>query len=223
MKIALRAVLASLVLAAVASPAAAQTEQIKFTSGGSTTWSGYSVGTYQAQVMSQPGSPTIDVYCVDYQHTVSVGQVWNATYSNVMGDLSNTRAGVQFGESTARTMYQQAAYLTTFYGSASTGETAAINSAIWNIFYTGAPDKVDGSGTSTSAYWLTQATSNYATSGLDYRTFAVITDVNFANGGAQELLTTVTATPEPSTYLMMASGLMGLAGFGYRRRRSQES
>ncbi len=220
MKIAFRALLASLVLAAVASPAAAQTETIKFTSGGSTTWSGYNVGPYQAQVLSQPGSPTIDVFCVDYQHTVSVGQVWNATYSNVMGDLSNTRAGLAFGETAARSMYQQAAYLTTFYASASADQTKGINSAIWNIFYSGAPDKTTGS---TSAFWLGEASANYLTAGVDYRTFAVVTDVNFQQGGRQEFLTTVTATPEPSTYLMMASGLMGLAGFGYRRRRSQES
>lgn len=222
MKIAYRAVLAGLVLAVAASPVIAQTETIKFTSGGSTTWNGYNVGPYQAQVLSQPGSPTIDVYCVDFQHTVSAGQVWDATYSNVMGDLSNTRAGALYGTDDARIMYQQAAYLTTFYAGASTGETGAINSAIWNIFFAGAPDK-GGSGVNSSSYWLGQASANYLTSGIDYSTFAVVTDVNFANGGRQEFLTRVTATPEPSTYLMMASGLMGLAGLGYRRRRSQES
>lgn len=222
MKTAFRAVLAGLVLAAVASPAAAQTETIKLTSTGSKTWNGYYVGPYQAQVISQPGSPTIDIYCVDFQHTVSVGQQWDATYSNVMGDLSNTRAGLAYGETKARTMYQQAAYLTTFYATANSSQTGAINSAIWNIFYTGAPDK-GGSGANSSSYWLTQAQNNYATAGIDYRTFAVVTDVKFELGGKQEFLTTVTATPEPSTYLMMASGLIGLAGLGYRRRRSEQS
>lgn len=222
MKATFRAVLAGLLLAVAAAPAAAQTETLKFTSGGPISWAGYKVGTYQAQVVSQPGSPTIDVFCVDYQHTVSVGQQWNVTYSNVMGDLSNTRAGVTYGETAARTMYQQAAYLTTFYATANSSQTGAINSAIWNIFYAGAPDK-GGSGSSSSAYWLTQAANNYNTAGIDYSTYAVLTDVNFKKGGRQEFLTTVTATPEPSTYLMMATGLMGLAGFGYRRRRSQES
>ena len=220
MKVVFRTLLAALVLAVAAVPAAAQTETLKFTNAGSTTWNGVYVGPYQAKVLSEPGQPTIDVFCVDYQHHVSMNQVWDATFSNVMGDLGNTRAGLTYGQAAAREMYQQAAFLTTMYAS-NPANTAAINSAIWNIFNSASPDK-SGTGVTSSAYWATYAANNYATAGLDYHTFAVVTDVNFRQGGTQEFLTNVTATPEPSTYLLMASGLAGLAGVGYRRRRSRQ-
>jgi hypothetical protein len=220
-------VLSAAALALVAVPASAQqVEQLKLTNGGGVTWdwpgSGAgTVGPYQAQVMSVPGQPTIDVFCVDFQHTVSVGQTWNALYSNVMGDLSQTRAGVQFGEATARTMYQQAAFLTTRFAGASADEQRGIQSAIWNIFHGGAPDHAQASA------WRTLAESDYLTAGLDYSTFAVLTDTRFTDSldptrGTQELLTGVppTVVPEPSTYLLMSTGLVAIAGIARRRRRT---
>lgn len=100
--------------------------------------------------------------------------------------------------------------------------TAAINSAIWNIFKDASPDK-GGVGTASSSYWLTYEADDYSTSSLDHRTFAVVTDVDFRPGGTEEFLTTVTATPEPSAYFTMTSGLIGLDGLAYRRRRSSPS
>lgn len=224
MKTALRAAALTLVLAASSAPAIAQSSTLQFTNSGSVTWNGVYVGPYEGKVLSEPGQPTIDLFCVDYQHTIASNQIWNATFSNVMGDLSATRAGQLYGEAIARTMYQKAAFLTTMYASAPTSQYAAINSAIWNIFDSSSPDK-SGSGMNSSSYWLTYAGDNYLTSGIDYSGFAVVTDVKVkgGKGGVQEFLTTtVTATPEPSTYLLMASGLAGLAGLSHRRRRARQ-
>jgi hypothetical protein len=226
---ALRPFLAGLAfLAAAASPALAQQETLKFNNGGSVYWdypgSGAAyVGPYSAKVLSEPGQPTIDVYCVDFEHSISNGHQWDALYSNVMGDLSQTRAGVEFGQATARTMYQQAAFLTTQYdGNAE--RTRAIQAAIWDIFYTGAPNHANMN------YWRTFAQNNYLTAGIDYSTFAVLTDMKFVNTdnplkGTQEFLTSVpsTVTPEPGTYLLMATGLAGVAGIVRRRRKSIEA
>ena len=221
----LRALVAGLAVALLASPAAAQDpQQLQHTGTGSITWDwpgagAGRVGPYQARILSEPGQPTIDVYCVDFQHTISSGQVWNATFSNVMGDLSNTRAGAVFGETTARTMYQQAAWLTTQYDG-SRERTIAIQSAIWNIFNGSSPDYGYASG-----LWQWKASQYYASSGLDYSQFSVVTDVGFRNGGTQEFLTPytpLTVTPEPGTYLLMASGLAGLGIFARRRRRQSQ-
>lgn len=215
MKALLRPVVAGLVLlAAAASPALAQT-QVTLTGTGSINHGGVRVGAYQARLGSDPTTPSVDVFCVDYAHTVSLGQTWTANMTNLMsGDLSATRGG-----DASLAKYQQMAWLTTKFDGASTADTRAIHTAIWNIMTPGTPAMFAG-----ATNWYNQAMSNYLTSGLDYSTFAVVTDVNFRNGGRQEFLTRVptTVTPEPGTYLLMASGLVGVAGIVRRRRRDQQ-
>ena len=209
---ALRPLVAGLaLLAAAASPALAQID-VKLTGTGSVSHNGVRVGAYQARLGSDPTAPSVDIFCVDYAHTVSVGQTWSANMTNLMsGNLGNTRGG-----DAALAKYQQMAWLTTQFEGASATDTRAIHTAIWNIMTPGSPAMFAG-----ATNWLNQAAANYLTSGLDYSTFAVITDVNFRNGGRQEFLTRVptTVTPEPGTYLLMATGLVGVAGIVRRRRR----
>ena len=144
---------------------------------------------------------------------------WRATCWVIVLPPATCLLPVVATSQTARSMYQQAAFLTTLYAGASVEQTRGIQSAIWDIFYTGAPDHAQ------TGYWRTYAAANYLTADIDYRGFAVVTDVNFRSGGKQEFLTTVDVpptvniTPEPSTYLLMASGLLGLAGVAHRRRR----
>lgn len=228
----LRSALLTLAFAAVASPALAQQETLKFTNSGSVTWNGVYVGPYQAQVTSAPGQPTIDIFCVDYAHEVSNGQTWNATFSNVMGDLSDTRLGAVLPEAQARAMYQQAAWLTNLYQYADGQQTKVIQTAIWQIMtpsFAGSVTASIGGFSFTTENLVDIAQTNYDktlswgghTLDVDYSRYAVVTDVNFKAGGTQEFLTTFTPTPEPSTWLLMATGLASVGLFARRRKQQQ--
>jgi hypothetical protein len=198
-----RRLLMAVALAAVAQPAAAQpTEQLKFTSPGTVTGFGYYVGPYQGIVQSQPGTPTIDLFCVDFLHRISKGQVWTAYFSVLSGSLAKTRGG-----DPAYDLYLRSAWLISQYGVSSPTEWKNIQATIWNLFAGSAPDP-------TTSHWLTQANANYQSVNPNY--WYVVTDVNAQNANsAQEFMTYV--TPEPSTYLLLVTGLCFL-GFLYMRR-----
>lgn len=202
----LRPLVAALALVLAASPAAAQ-ETLQFTNPGTVTWNGVYVGPYQAQILSDPTRPTIDIYCVDFAHAVTRNQVWTAHFTPLTHDLSDTRGG-----NAARELYKQAAWLTTQFND-NANRTKAIQSAIWNLFLGSAPDHAN------AGYWLAEAATNYTEHGDDYYSrFSVVTDVNMAERtSAQEFITST--VPEPSTYLMMASGLLALVGVARNRRR----
>jgi len=228
MKLKLKAAALTLALAAVATPALAQTTgTIKFTEGGSVNYtppghSATTIGPYEAQVISDPGQPTIDVFCVDFAHTVTVGDTYGVTFSSLTGDLSATRAILNgASQEAARQMYQKAAYLSTLFAGASNSDYDAISTAMWKIFDSSVPV---ASSANNWTYYSNLANANYLDAGIDYSMYSVITDLGAANGGHQELigLYSTTVTPEPATYLLMASGLAGLAGLSYRRRRARQ-
>lgn len=86
-------------------------------------WGGVYLGPYTGQLMSDPTTPTFTMYCVDYDHEVSVGQTWTINESKLGGgDLSQTRLG-----NTGLGTYQKSAYLASLFGSWST-----LSSMAWN-------------------------------------------------------------------------------------------
>lgn len=198
-----RHLLIAAALAIAVRPAAAQpTETYKFTNPGTVTGFGYYVGPYQGIVQSQPGTPTIDLYCVDFLHRISKGQVWTAYYSVLSGSLAKTRGG-----DGAYDLYLRSAWLISQYGVSSPSEWKNIQATIWNLFAGSAPDPA-------TSHWRTQADQNYQSVNANY--WYVLTDVNAQDPrSAQEFMTYV--TPEPSTYLLLATGLAFL-GFLYVRR-----
>lgn len=197
--------------------------------GGDVTAFGFYMSPYTGTVNGQQ----VTLNCDDFFHEVAVGDVWQANETSLGGgsSLSNTRFD-------NLALYQQAAWLTTQYASnpaSNPNESIAIQSAIWDLFQgpnapltANAPDPaISVNPLYNSSYWVNQAQTNYATSGLDYNNFYVLTDVNartaadpnapYDASSKQEFIVT---TPEPGTLVLMATGLFAMVVVVRRRRRA---
>ena len=191
-------------LAFAASPAAAQVH-LQMDSAGHTVFGGVYVGPYFAHVVGQPGQPELDVFCVDYNHEISLGQQWEANFSSLDGDLSHTRFD-------NLVEYSEAAWLDMKFATTSTTQWGLLHYAIWNITSPGTPNYsgLSIADRNTINGFIADAQHNYKNVNLS--DWAVVTDVNTANGqgGVQEYLTQV--TPEPGTILLLGTGLLLIGG-----------
>lgn len=183
---------------------------------------GVYVGPYQGTVGTMAGVQ--DLTCVDFFHHAYVGMEWTAHITVLAdgADLSRTR----FGQLTnAMDRYRQAAWLKSkfddvgVYGNAF--QTGEVHAAIWDLFRPETPD-APGPGP-IGAAWKANAIANFMDGSVNYNTVAVLSDINIDQsqtpgaGGAQEYLF---VTPEPTSMALVGFGVVGLAAFARRRRRS---
>jgi hypothetical protein len=219
----IRGVLGVALLAAMAVPAAAQ-NNFRFDNGntGRTGWGAY-VGWYSGTLLSVPGQPTVDIFCVDYLHTVTTGNQWQAAFSNLSGDLSDTYAFARWGDqSIARERYSWAAWLATQAQPTNPGQWSAIHGAVWNLMsggtasYAGSPvGGVPGDG-SASQGWLLSVQGAFQSdpNAINPSEWTVISDVA---GTKQEFMMQQSVVPEPETVILLVTGLLAIGAVAYFR------
>lgn len=232
----LRLAAIAVALATYASPLRAddpETTTLRMTGVNGRVSGGVYVGPYQAVLGSAPGSPAIDIFCVDYLNHSYIGQTETAAMTSLTDgtDLSHTRIGSSGGltlygtEYSALDRYRMAAMLTDQFAlTAATSPPSLVSQqwgdihrAIWNI--TAGPNGgVPGAGADS---WLAWVTTWYNDNGgnYDWSRYLVLSDITMRPGapmvgGMQEFITT---TPEPGAILLMGTGLLVLLAFARTR------
>jgi hypothetical protein len=201
------------------------------------------VGPYVGAI---PGHPTIDIYCVDFNHgapTSAATYNFNNFAAIESGDTegildAETRWGYDGGDNWEN--YKKAAYLTTFFNgiqnSSLTFEEKStkigeLHAAIWHLFNPGNPSSTGWPTVADDQAkddWIGEANAGYeAYFSSNARYWYIATDVNIdtdprgiwneASGGKQEYL--VHVTPEPTSIILLGTGLLGM-GIVVRRKRA---
>jgi len=200
-------------------------------SGVSVDWDGVQAGPYLGKVgWNTPTAPSFSLYCIDYDHSIQVGNQVNARVSTLgTGDVGRTRLGMA-GAAQALERYKTAAWLASQYHVAGTAHWSAIQTAIWTVTAVGATPwygtdaNVTGPG---DQNWMHAARRAIRADfyGMDFNNWHVLTSYEKGRDGPilgkhQEMLTqTQSVVPEPETYVLLFSGLLFVGFFGRRRMK----
>ncbi len=197
-KVALFALGCVLAILSAAMNSSAGTITVKLTGVNGVTAGGVYVDPYFGTVNGVSGL----LICDDFSHETDIGESWQANVST-FNNLSLAR----FQQGTpAQTLqdYEEAAYL---YEQLldNPSQYGDISFALWAIFTPGA--RTSSGFTANSQDWLTQAQNQDFYAG-DFSNFIILTPADPGPGSPQEFLAT---TPEPSSALLLFSGLSMLA------------
>lgn len=163
---------------------------------------------------------SVVLFCDDLKNDVYIGETWSANVTNLSTALgtANGFANTRYGGvpssavfSTASTVYQEAAWLTTQFAS-HPSDYISLQYALWDLMNPGSEPTSYGN----VSYWLSQAAGNY--SSINPNNFEIVTNVGplALTGQVQEF---IVQTPEPGTLALLACGVFALAAFTLLRAR----
>ncbi|MGZ8379163.1 MAG: PEP-CTERM sorting domain-containing protein [Gemmatirosa sp.] len=184
------------------------------------------------------GMMNLNVFCVDMLNTISIPSGSYAIKATSLGTVS-TLTATRYTDASALTRYKKAGYLSALWSTVATAEKDDLQMAIWSVMYDGfgATGNLVPTSALTGAAQLFVARANGVAAanftGVDFSQAFVLTDAAVAplsvnslarydGTGRQEFVTGVAVVPEPSTYLLMGTGMLGLAGIARRRRQSTQ-
>jgi hypothetical protein len=222
----LRSFVGAAALALSATVASAQTTVTYLGSPSGANDGQYYVGPFEGTLQTAPGAAqSVTMFCIDVLNQVVNGDTWTGVLTSLAdptAPLTNTRHSAA-SDPNAMTRYRTAAWLTSQFGLTSQSEWAGIQHAIWNVWTPGqyAANAWDAAAASAAAGGFV---------GVDFSGYAVLTDVRgigLAVGGAQEFIVpglggggVGSVVPEPSTYLLLGTGIAALGLVARRRRQT---
>lgn len=145
--------------------------------------------------------PIVDIMCDDWVHGGSPGDIWQANVTNLgTGNLTDLR----FNQlPNALTLYQEAGWLLLQTEVTPQSQWRDINFAVWRIFDPNVPLP--------NPYWLNQAQqeAQLGFPGVDFYQVEIYTPLNQYDPNPNDPQEFLQIVPEPGSFLLLASGLLG--------------
>lgn len=201
----------------LACAAHADTAQMVFTGPNP---AGVNDGTYYVSpYFGTMNGTTVTLFCDDVLHEVYSGEKWTANVTNLgtaistVNGFANTRFGSGISATNATILYEEVAWLVTQFTPTDQNQWVSIQHAIWDLTDPGASYTDTGK-------WLTWAEESQNYGSINPNNFLIVSDVNLkGSGSVQEFFVETVATPEPSSLVLLVSGMLAMMLVVIRRGR----